>query len=72
MTSVKLIGIGGNTPAKPADRFRKGDKILWNYGDVSEVTGVVKETAKTITLSLDNNHVRRFNKTRLLACAYGY
>lgn len=40
--------------------------MLWNYGEKTELTSIVKETAKIITVNLEG-WVRIFNKTRLIA-----
>jgi len=58
---------------KPAGEIKPGDILMWNYGHTSEVLSIVKETAKTITITnkCDSGYISdvRFNKTRLVAIA---
>lgn len=72
MSSIHLQGIG-RVKAKPAQEFRVGDYMGWDYGGVSKVVGIAKETAKTITflvLCSDGQvYERRMKKTRLVAVA---
>ncbi len=67
MKTIRLQGYG-IAEAKEAGCLVVGDKTIWNYGETSVVTQIMKETAKTVTVDLDG-WVKRFNKTRLVAVA---
>lgn len=43
----------GWAAAKPAKDFTIGEFMRWNGGSCSKVVGVAKETAKTITLTME-------------------
>ena len=74
--TIHLQGIG-RVPAKPAQDFKSGEFMLWNYYGVGKVEGITKETEKYLTFRLCspdvwndwNNAVRserRLKKTRLV------
>lgn len=72
---IHLIGIG-EVPAKKAKDFKTGDIIMWNYGHLSRVEGIEKETKTQIIFKLssganeDNLYyksTRRVGRERLLA-----
>ena len=56
----------GRAEAKPAEEFKVGEKMLWNFGERSTVLAIVKETAKFITSQFENTD-RRLKKDRLVA-----
>lgn len=71
---VYLTGYG-ECDAKPAKEVKVGDIIVWNYGHLSKVEGIEKETSTQIVFqlssgeSLDNLYYkssRRCGKDRLL------
>ncbi len=73
-----LQGIG-KVKAKQVKDFAIGEKIMWNYGGVSEILEVVKETKSFITFKMLSTplrrndepftHERRMGKNRLAAIA---
>lgn len=77
--TTHLQGIG-RVEAKQVKDFSIGEKIMWNYGGVSEILEIVKETKSFITFkmfstSLHRNeepftHERRMGKNRLAAIAW--
>lgn len=69
---IHLQGIG-LCEAKPASEFLIGQKMLWNYGAKSIITGVKNETKSYITYIIADERGltwdRRLKKTRLVATA---
>lgn len=72
---VHLIGIG-EMPAKKAKDIKEGDIIMWNYGHLSRVEAIEKETKTQIVFLLSSGEsednlyyksTRRVGKERLLA-----
>ncbi len=69
----------GKVNGKQAINFKKGEKMLWNFGYKSEVLDIVSETAKFITFKLNSVdpfgktsgeiYERRLKKDRLVAIA---
>ena len=70
MTTLRLQGIG-IVKGTPAGEIRIGTVLIWNYGERSTVTDIVKETKKTIVINevSDSGYKgqRRLSKTRLVA-----
>lgn len=66
--SLRLQGIG-LVLGTPASEIKKGDSIMWNYGEIEHVNSIVKETAKTLVISIlykDSLYERKLNKKRLV------
>ncbi|MBE7473139.1 MAG: hypothetical protein DPW09_36185 [Anaerolineae bacterium] len=70
----------GKVAGKPAQEFKPGEFMMWNFGGVSRVEGVVKETPTYITFNISwpgkgnswndrSEDIRRLKKTRLVAIA---
>jgi len=65
----------GRCCAIPAGDLRPGDTIVWNYGYLTTVEGIVRETAKQVIVRLMSNSTgdfydRRPGKTRLVAVSH--
>ena len=66
---LQLVGLVLGTPAM---NIKKGDSLLWNFGVVSKVERIIKETAKTIVIESSYNNYpnklyqRRLKKDRLV------
>ena len=66
--SMRLQGIG-LVLGTPAAEIKKGDIIMWNYGETEHVNSIVKETDKTLVVSIlykDSLYERKLNKKRLV------
>lgn len=68
--AMRLQGIG-IVLGTPAGDVKVGDRLMWNFGYMSEVLEIVKETPKTITVktkSLDSDYVgeHKMGKSRLV------
>lgn len=66
--AMTLQGIGA-VLGTPAENVKIGDSIMWNYGNVSKITEIKKETAKTLTITevYDGKpYERKLLKTRLI------
>jgi len=73
MKTIQLQSYG-HAPAKPAAELKEGDVTIWNFGIKEKVTGIIRETEKTIIIGLRGEnkpypHARKFLKTRLVAVA---
>lgn len=72
MKTIQLQHIG-RVKATEAINIFVGCKLVWNFGEISEVIEIVGETAKSIIIKekskSGNIYQRRFNKTRLVAIA---
>ena len=69
--SMRLQGIG-IVLGVPASEIKEGDFLIWNFGYTSEVTKILKETAKTVTLEIIESgkiYERKLNKTRIVCRA---
>jgi hypothetical protein len=69
MNTTHLQGIG-SVKAKPAGEFKIGERMMWNYGGKTEVTGILSETKAFITFELTDEHgvwERRLKKDRMVA-----
>jgi len=69
--TIQLQSVG-KVPAQPASNIKVGTRLMWNFGSVSEVLEIVKETAKTITIKekvLRSDYIgeRKLFKNRLVA-----
>lgn len=63
---LQSIGFVLGTPAK---EIKKGSNLMWNFGTVSQVIDIIKETEKTITISTSyegKTYERKLLKTRLV------
>lgn len=56
----------GKAEAKPAKDFKVGEKMLWNFGEKSEVTAIIRETPSMIVFQL-GEWQRKMKKDRLVA-----
>lgn len=66
--AMRLQGIG-LVLGTPAQKIKKGDFLLWNFGYKSEVKEIIKETEKTITISILSKgglYERKLYKNRLV------
>lgn len=53
----------------PAGQIKLNDYLMWNFGEMSQVTEIIKETDKSIVICesyKDKTYTRRFAKTRLV------
>ena len=69
MSTIQLQSYG-HAPAKPAGELKEGDVTIWNFGIESKVTGIVRETEKSIWVQFEGRCIpviRRFLKARLVA-----
>ena len=69
--SIQLQHIG-RVPAIPAGNLKEGMRLMWNFGSMSDVVSIDRETAKTIWITEKSDRTgnlfsRRFAKTRLVA-----
>ena len=64
---LQSIGLVLGTPAK---EIKAGDNLMWNFGSISEITEVVRETPKTIVVKekheSNETYERILNKERLV------
>lgn len=70
MTKLHLQGVG-KVNAKKAVDFKVGDKMVWNFGSTSTITGVAKETKAFITYIMTDSKMpepyeRKLKKDRLV------
>lgn len=69
-STIHLQGYG-RAAAKKGSEFKIGEKMLWNYGSKSLITGIKKETKKFIIFLLKCSdgiiYERRIKKDRLVA-----
>ena len=66
--AMRLQGVG-MVLGTPAIEIKKGDSLMWNFGEVETVNEIVKETPKTLEISIlykGNTYFRKLNKTRLV------
>ena len=68
--SMRLQSIG-LVMGTPANEIKKGDHLMWNFGSISVVNEILKETAKTIVISVsvkgcNKVYQRRLKKNRLV------
>lgn len=69
--SIQLQHIG-RVEATPAGNLKAGMRLMWNFGQMSDVVSIDRETAKSIWITekcdrTGNLFSRRFAKTRLVA-----
>ena len=69
--SIQLQHIG-RVEATPVGNLKAGMRLMWNFGEMSDVVSIDRETAKSIwiTEKCDRSgklFSRRFAKTRLVA-----
>jgi hypothetical protein len=59
--------------AKPADEFKPGERMGWNFGSTTEVISRVSETASFVIFEIKDQHGklwhRKLKKDRLVAIA---
>lgn len=68
--AMRLIEMG-LVLGTPASEIRAGDVLMWNYGYTSQVNSIIKETAKTLTISVTETKSqkifeRKLHKNRLV------
>lgn len=71
MSTISLQSIG-TVSAKPAQDFKVGEVILWNFGSKAKILAVVSQTAKFITFQIEEStgvYSRRLKKDRLVGVA---
>ena len=69
--SIQLQHIG-RVAAIPAGNLKVGMRLMWNFGSMSDVVSIDRETAKSIWITEKSDRTgnlfsRRFAKTRLVA-----
>jgi len=66
--AMRLQSIG-NVLGTPAKEIKKGDSLMWNFGGVEVVSDIIKETEKTLVISVlykGNLYERKLAKKRLV------
>jgi len=68
--AMRLIEIGV-VLGTPASDIKAGDLLMWNYGHTSKVNSIIRETAKTLIISVtetksQKNFERKLHKNRLV------
>jgi hypothetical protein len=67
MKTIRLQQLG-TFKANEAKEIKIGDTLVWNFGETSEVTEIVKETEKSIFIKEKSKsgkiYERRFSKDR--------
>lgn len=72
MNNIVRLQNFGWYEGKPAGNIKVGDKVWWNFGGSSIVTGIIRQTDKTIWVAMKSTgkegveNIRKFLKTRLL------
>ena len=62
---ISLQGIGKQPGVKGSD-LKAGDTVLWNYGYTSKISSIVKQTAKTVTVSFENGRNKTFGANSIV------
>ena len=66
--AIRLQSVG-NVLGTPASEIKKGDNLMWNFGAVEVVKEILKETNKTVVISILYNeklYERKLAKKRLV------
>ena len=68
--AMRLIEMG-LVLGTPASEIKAGDFLVWNYGYTSQVNSIIRETAKTLTISVTETKSqkifeRKLHKNRLV------
>ena len=68
--AMRLIEMG-LVLGTPASEIKAGDVLMWNYGYTSQVNSIIRETAKTLTISVTETKSqkifeRKLHKNRLV------
>lgn len=68
--AMRLIQVG-LVVGTPANEIKAGDLLMWNYGHTSQVNSIIKETAKTLIISVTETKSqkifeRKLHKSRLV------
>jgi hypothetical protein len=66
--AMRLQSIG-HVLGTPAKEIKVGDSLMWNFGSVEVVTGILKETEQTLVISIlykDKPYQRKLVKKRLV------
>jgi len=70
MDYIQLQGIGRKQATK-AENIKVGNTLIWNFGETSKVTAILKETEKQIVIEEEyksgKRYERRLGKNRLIA-----
>ena len=70
MASIRLQGVGWGA-GTPAQEIVPGDKLMWNYGYISDVVSVIPKGKTLLTFSLRSEdgviRDRVMGRTRLVA-----
>lgn len=70
MAEIRLQGMGWGK-GTPAEEIKPGDRLMWNYGQISTVTDITKSGNQSLifTERCDGGHVgkRRIRKNTLVA-----
>lgn len=62
--AMRLIEIG-LVLGTPASEVKAGDLLMWNYGHTSQVNSIVKETTKTLTISVTETKSQKVFERKL-------
>ena len=66
--AMRLQSIG-TVLGTPAQEIKRGDSLMWNFGSVEVVDNILKETDKTLFISVvyeGKLYERKLNKKRLV------
>ena len=66
--AMRLQSIG-NVLGTPAIKIKKGDSLMWNFGEVEVVENILKQTEKMMIISISYNgklYERKLAKSRLV------
>jgi len=66
--AIRLQSIG-NVLGTPASEIKKGNSLMWNFGAVEVVKEILKETDKTLVISILHDgklYERKLAKKRLV------
>ena len=62
--AMRLIEMG-LVLGTPASEIKAGDLLMWNYGYTSQVNSIIKETAKTLTISVTETKSQKIFERKL-------
>ena len=68
--SIRLQSVGV-VKGSPASEIKKGHVLMWNFGSTESVVDIIKETPKTILISIKsdcngNLYERRLKKDKIV------
>lgn len=62
--AMRLIEMG-LVLGTPASEIKVGDWLMWNYGHISQVNSIIKETAKTLKISVTETKSQKIFERKL-------